>query len=136
MDTEDKGSSHSPNQPLTMTTTLDTAISRAYRKTSTAADLISAFTWVGVVLCVVLAPFTIGVSLLYLLLVPVEFAFARMVSEQVKQTELMKVMIRVQAGVEVAEEHEPVSKAMKGKEPPAKMKSKGWSEENRDFSYS
>ena len=34
---------------------------------------------------------------------PVEFAFARLVGEQVKQTELMKVMIKVQAGVLVDE---------------------------------
>ena len=91
MDTEGKWTSHHlPRQLLTVTSILEKAISRAYRKTSIAADFTSIFTWVGIVLCVILAPFTLGVSLLYLLLVPVEFAFARMVSEQVKQTELMK----------------------------------------------
>ena len=48
-----------------------------------------------------------------MLVVPVEFAFARLVNEQVRQTELMKVMIRVQAGVlvdepEPTESNEPV----------------------------
>ena len=107
MDTEGKWTSHHlPLQLLTVTSILEKAISRAYRKTSVAADFISIFTWVGIALCVILAPFTLGVSLLYLLLVPVEFAFARMVSEQVKQTELMKVMIRVQAGELVDEPEE------------------------------
>ena len=94
------------HQPLTMTSILEKAISRAYRKTSSAADFISVFTWIDIVLAVILAPFTLGVSLLYLLIVPVKFAFARMVSEQVKQTELMKVMIRVQAGELVDEPEE------------------------------
>jgi hypothetical protein len=93
-----------------VTSILEKAISRANRQTSVAADFISIFTWVGIVLCVILAPFTLGVSLLYLLLVPVEFAFARMVSEQVKQTELMKVMIRVQAG-ELVDEPEEATEA-------------------------
>ena len=94
-----------------MTSTLEKAISRAYKKTSAAVSFIEVFTWIGIVLCVILAPFTLGVSLIYLLLVPVEFAFARMVNEQVKQTELMKVMIRVQAG-ELVDEPEEMSTAV------------------------
>ena len=87
---------------------LEKAISRANRKTSKSAEIISLFTWIGIVLCVLGVPFTYGASLLYLLLVPVEFAFARLVGEQVKQTELMKVMIRVQAG-ELVDEPEAVT---------------------------
>ena len=94
---------------MTTISVLEKAIARANRKTSQSADFISLFTWIGIVLCVFLAPFTLGASLLYLLLVPVEFAFARLVGEQVKQTELMKVMIRVQAG-ELLDEPQEVIK--------------------------
>ena len=96
---------------MTMISNVENKISRASRKTSKSADVISLFTWLGIVLCILALPFTYGASLLYLLLVPVEFAFARLVNEQVKQTELMKVMIRVQAGelVEEPDEKEVVA---------------------------
>ena len=80
------------------TDSLNKAVNKAAKTTSVSADFIIVFTWLGIGICVIAAPFTIGISLVYLLLVPVEFAFARMVNEQVKQTELMKVMIKVQAG--------------------------------------
>ena len=86
-------------------TTLDKAISRGARKTSTSAEFISVFTWISIVIAIIAAIPTFGLSLLFLLAVPVEFAFARLVNEQVRQTELMKVMIRVQAG-ELVEEPE------------------------------
>ena len=131
MDTEGKWTSHHlPLYPLTVTSILEKAISRANRQTSVAADFISIFTWVGIVLCVILAPFTLGVSLLYLLLVPVEFAFARMVSEQVKQTELMKVMIRVQAGELVVEPEETTETSTSTKTDNVRMPL-SWKETNK-----
>ena len=92
-------------------TTLDKAISRAANTTSEAADYISVFAWIGVVLSVLLVPFTMGASLLILLATPVEFGFSRIVKEQARQTQLMKVMIRVQAGV-LVDEPEEVTKEL------------------------
>ena len=62
---------------------------------SGSARLIYWFAVLGALACVIAAPFTMGASLLVLVFaLPLEFALARMVREQCKQTKLLMLLVK------------------------------------------
>lgn len=88
----------STTEPAPIKRSFTDSLSKAAKAKSSADTWITVTCWLNVVVCVIAAPFTMGLSLLVILANAPIAALGCIATESMRQTELLKLQARMQAG--------------------------------------